>query len=414
MAIKSGRVGVRPDQVDEYGRVVASDYLVDQLKEVLPPSGELVPLHVNLNGTYTPASGTGYGPVTVTVPLDVDAIASGRPRGAMTLTVEEVVDYAFYHKDITRLTCSNATRIGEGAFSHCTQLTNFTASSVTVLDNGAFSFCNRLVSAAISALQTMGNECFMQCSDLESATFTHVTSIGTSAFEGCSKLSTLNMPLLSSIGANAFKGCSLLTSFSNSNVVTLDASTFESCTGLTSIDVPNVTVLGNGCFKICNHLTDTIFPKVTSMGSQVFSSVESKLVFPSLVITPTNSFSGWRGKELDLGESITTMRGYTFNGFNTTATYKFDTLVLRNPSQVVTLETNNFNNNTAHFAPNQSGGTVYIPKVLYDHLGDGTSLDYMTSATWTAMLNLNSNNTFAPIEGSYYETHYADGTLINS
>lgn len=413
MAIKSGRVGVRPDQVDEYGRVVASDYLVDQLKEVLPPSGELVPLHVNLNGTYTPASGTGYGPVTVSVPLDVDAIASGRPRGAMTLTVTEVAPFAFYHKDITRLTCPNVTIIKEGAFSHCTQLTHISASSVTTLEGDAFSFCNRLTSVAISSLQTMGNRCFLQCVDLTSVTFTNVTSIGANAFEGCSSLSDISMPNLRTIGGTAFKQCSSLTSFSNSLITRLDSSTFRECTKLTSIDIPNVTTIGGYCFTDCssNDFTSAILPSLTTCSAYSFSGCKMILVFPAMVNMVSNSLSGWKGKEVDFGVGIKTFQSNIFNSFNTS--FPFDTLILRNPDRVVTIEANTFNNNTAKFAPNQSGGTVYIPRVLYDHLGDGTSLDYRTSANWTAMLNLNSNNTFAPIEGSYYETHYADGTLIN-
>ena len=35
MAIKSGRVGVAPDQVDVYGRLQVTDYLIDQLRDIL-------------------------------------------------------------------------------------------------------------------------------------------------------------------------------------------------------------------------------------------------------------------------------------------------------------------------------------------------------------------------------------------
>lgn len=35
MAIKSGRVGVREDQVDVHGRIIATDYLVEQIKAKL-------------------------------------------------------------------------------------------------------------------------------------------------------------------------------------------------------------------------------------------------------------------------------------------------------------------------------------------------------------------------------------------
>ena len=35
MALKSGRVGVAPDQVDVYGRLQVTDYLIEQLRDIL-------------------------------------------------------------------------------------------------------------------------------------------------------------------------------------------------------------------------------------------------------------------------------------------------------------------------------------------------------------------------------------------
>ena len=35
MAIRAGRVGVKPDQVDSHGRLKATQWLIDQLREVL-------------------------------------------------------------------------------------------------------------------------------------------------------------------------------------------------------------------------------------------------------------------------------------------------------------------------------------------------------------------------------------------
>lgn len=58
-----------------------------------------------------------------------------------------------------------------------------------------------------------------------------------------------------------------------------------------------------------------------------------------------------------------------------------------------------------------NGCTIYIPKSLYDHLGDGTSLDYKNATGWSAYDGYGTI-TWAKIEGSYYETHYADGTTI--
>ena len=35
MALKSGRVGVRTDQVDVYGRIIPTDFLIEELRDLL-------------------------------------------------------------------------------------------------------------------------------------------------------------------------------------------------------------------------------------------------------------------------------------------------------------------------------------------------------------------------------------------
>jgi len=64
------------------------------------------------------------------------------------------------------------------------------------------------------------------------------------------------------------------------------------------------------------------------------------------------------------------------------------------------------------FVSGGSGGTIYIPKVLYDHLGDGSALDYKSATNWSTMDGYGTI-TWAQIEGSIYETAYADGTPIS-
>ena len=58
-----------------------------------------------------------------------------------------------------------------------------------------------------------------------------------------------------------------------------------------------------------------------------------------------------------------------------------------------------------------SGGEIYIPKVLYDHLGDGTSSDYKAATNWSTV-DARGTITWKQIEGSEYERYYADGTPI--
>ncbi len=65
------------------------------------------------------------------------------------------------------------------------------------------------------------------------------------------------------------------------------------------------------------------------------------------------------------------------------------------------------------FASSGSGGTIYIPKVLYDELGTGSALDYKAATNWST-IDSYGTITWAQIEGSIYETQYADGTPIPS
>ena len=48
------------------------------------------------------------------------------------------------------------------------------------------------------------------------------------------------------------------------------------------------------------------------------------------------------------------------------------------------------------------GGTIYIPEALYNHLGDGTALDYKAANNWSTV-NGYGTITWAKIEGSPYE-----------
>ena len=86
------------------------------------------------------------------------------------------------------------------------------------------------------------------------------------------------------------------------------------------------------------------------------------------------------------------------------------TIVLRRSDVISTLLGTTAFNNTP-FASGGAGGTIYIPKALYDHLGDGSSSDYKAATNWSTV-NGYGTITWAAIEGSIYETQYADGTPI--
>lgn len=85
------------------------------------------------------------------------------------------------------------------------------------------------------------------------------------------------------------------------------------------------------------------------------------------------------------------------------------TVILRH-SAVLPINNANIFNGT-RFASGGAGGTIYIPKSLYDHLGDGTANDYKAATNWST-INGYGTITWAKIEGSQYENYYADGTPI--
>ena len=88
---------------------------------------------------------------------------------------------------------------------------------------------------------------------------------------------------------------------------------------------------------------------------------------------------------------------------------KLDTLVLRS----TTLGRMVYNNGLSGtpFASGGTGGTIYIPKVLYDELGTGSANDYKAATNWSTIDGYGTI-TWAQIEGSEYENYYADGTPI--
>lgn len=199
---------------------------------------------------------------------------------------------------------------------------------------------------------TKGDKRFMNETNLVSLSFPNVTELNGPQFaSGCSNLSSINFPALGYIAdsTNAFQNCTSLTGVVLPSLYrTYQSNIFAGCTGLTAFD----------------GVTPTMGNKWNNPFGQLF-----------------------------------------FNGCS-----NLKTLVLRCSDKVGTLQNTNAFNGTP-FASGGSGGTIYIPKSLYDHLGDGTSLDYKAATNWSTV-NGYGTITWAQIEGSIYETQYADGTPI--
>lgn len=108
---------------------------------------------------------------------------------------------------------------------------------------------------------------------------------------------------------------------------------------------------------------------------------------------------------LDLGQNFSNLGGHCFNGCS-----GLKTLILRRTSMVTLTNTSTCTQDST-LASGGSGCTIYIPKSLYDHLGDGTSSDYKAATNWS-VVDARGTITWAQIEGSAYDGYYADGTPI--
>ena len=86
------------------------------------------------------------------------------------------------------------------------------------------------------------------------------------------------------------------------------------------------------------------------------------------------------------------------------------TIILRSPDTLGALYNVNCFNLTP-YASNGSGGTIYLSKEMYAHLGDGSALDYKAATNWST-LDGYGKITWKSLEGSPYEFVYADGRAV--
>ena len=101
---------------------------------------------------------------------------------------------------------------------------------------------------------------------------------------------------------------------------------------------------------------------------------------------------------------IVDIENCTPNGFGNNCFYGntvFDTLILRQSDSLCPVTNSAFLNTP--FKSGGTGGTIYIPKVLYDKLGDASSLDYQNATNWSVWDSYGTI-TWAKIEGSPYES----------
>lgn len=214
------------------------------------------------------------------------------------------------------------------------------------------------------------------------------------------------------IGKNAFRGCTQLKSVNAPNATVIGGYAFHSCSALTEIELPNVThVETDGIFSYCTNLINLRLPKLKTADNQANGLVSQCYKLPIVVLPSytgkfgTTTFNNCNSLQIIDVNSLSSINYNCFSGCTV-----FNAFIIRDATKVPTLSNISAFNNTP-FASGGTGGTIYIPKVLYDHLEDGTSLDYLSNANWNTV-NGYGTITWASIEGSQYEHYYADGTPI--
>lgn len=208
-----------------------------------------------------------------------------------------------------------------------------------------------------------------------------------------------------------------ITSFDGANVnawgnaaVGSERAVFRDCKNLVSVSMPLFNQTSNAAtmFSGCSALENVYMPSLSSALNSYFRNCTSleRIALQKCASIAAYAFEGCTSlKYADFGVRTQISGGNAFRYCSS-----FDVLILRGENSISPLiSLNNFDGTP--FASGGTGGTIYIPKVLYDHLGDGTSDDYKAATNWVTIDGYGTI-TWAQIEGSYYETHYADGTLI--
>lgn len=188
---------------------------------------------------------------------------------------------------------------------------------------------------------------------------------------------------VTTVGESCFQRRNQITSVRAPNATYLATNAFMFCPSMVSLFAPNAE-LGQNAAGNCTSLTEAVVKGARSFQTYIFRADSALAV------------CDWTGS-VGIGKE-------DFTGCSSLAT-----VILRSPTIVVLGNINAFNNTP--FSSGGTGGTIYIPKSLYDHLGDGTAQDYQAATNW-ATVHGYGTITWAQIEGSSYETQYADGTPI--
>lgn len=258
---------------------------------------------------------------------------------------------------------STTTRIGEAAFSGCSNLQFVSIpNSVVSIDNFAFYYCSGLTSITLpTQLKYVDYFAFYGCKNVRSIktgcniplrngipNFSEISDItileGTkeicvSAFEGCSGLTQIDIPAsVSVIRDHAFSGCDNLRSITLPDAVSaIEGYTFFKCRNLRSISIPEkLRSIGEFSFYGCENLTEFPLPVgLTKISPSLFYGCKklNSINLPAgITAIGSNAFYDCSSlTTIDIPEGTTSIGSYAFHGCSRVTTLSI-------PSSVQTIE----------------------------------------------------------------------------
>ena len=218
---------------------------------------------------------------------------------------------------------------------------------------------------------------------------TGATQIGQYACSGCTSLTSFDTSNFDGIiYSRAFEECTALTSFSSNGTGAIRNYAFYK-SGLTEVNVPFAASVGNAAidasaFRDCKSLVRAFLSRAAMNANNSYQN------------SPASLFQGCSVLEVaDIGWLAANQWKSLF-----TDCPNLRVIIARGATKVPALSAWSL----AAFGgvySNPTQSTIYIPKALYDHLGDGTALDFQSATNWSTAYA--AGLTFLPIEGSEYE-----------
>lgn len=201
---------------------------------------------------------------------------------------------------------------------------------------------------------------------------------------------------------NGFRNNDNITAVTGDSILTIGPNSFRYCRGIETIELSNCTRIGqssansqdSNSFDNCQNLKLVKLPKITNInGAYNFASCgksdnKAVIVLPLISELGMRTFRSSHCSAVDLGPNLTQIKDDVFYGGS------YDVVILRSSSVVPASKASAIEKLTT-----AGGCTIYVPSALISA--------YQSASIWA-----DDTRTYAAIEGSQYETHYADGTAI--